>query len=303
MSKLSDFTEATPVVNDFLTDTVDADEIIIGGTCTHVFELPFIYDRVVKSARVIYKQGLEVKLTVDVKQSMIQIKGTSTNIYVFLPVVYTELFDKTLLDAYCQLEIITKDNKKLYDEPHKLRVLAPLTDSEKPVGIIDDVKVNGESVVFGGVAYINVPENMSDLVNDVGYISKVKTINGQSIEGEGNIEIKEVFVKDFSDITLLEVSPVEFIELIRNHYHLIDAESLIVPTELFDCDEASITIRLNGTNYVIRLSRNNPTNMTGTLVMAVDQSIYELVIGLLYVEGELKAIIRCASIYQEGAIK
>jgi len=297
MSKLSKFTEATPTVNDFLEDTVDTDEIVIGGTCTHIFELPFIYDQVVKSARVIYKQGLEVKLTVEVKDSMVQIKGTRSVIYVYLPKIYTLLFDKTILDAYCQLEIVTKDNSTLYDEPHKIKVLAPLTDSEKPVGVIDDVKVNGESVVFGGVAYINVPENVSDLNNDAGYINTVKTINGQSIVGTGNIEIKEVFVKDFSDITLFEISPAEFIELIRNHYHLIDAESLIIPTELFDSDEASITIRLNGTNYVIRLTRNNPNNMTGILVMSVDQSIYELIIGLLQVDGELKAIIRCASIY------
>ena len=35
----------------------------------------------------------------------------------------------------------------------------------------------------------DVPTNLSDLVNDSGYINQIKTINGETLSGDGNIEI------------------------------------------------------------------------------------------------------------------
>ena len=35
----------------------------------------------------------------------------------------------------------------------------------------------------------DIPTNLSDLVNDSGYINQIKTINGETLSGDGNIEI------------------------------------------------------------------------------------------------------------------
>ena len=68
-------------------------------------------------------------------------------------------------------------------------------ETEKPdfSGLVKDVKVNGESIVIGDVADIAVPTKTSQLQNDSGFLTqhqKLKTINGQSLVGSGNIEIQ-----------------------------------------------------------------------------------------------------------------
>lgn len=85
------------------------------------------------------------------------------------------------------------------------------------VGSISDVKVNGTSVVSGGVANVSVPTNNNQLINGAGYITSsaltgyatenyvdtglsgkqatlvsgtnIKTVNNQSLLGSGNITI------------------------------------------------------------------------------------------------------------------
>lgn len=86
-------------------------------------------------------------------------------------------------------------------------------------GNVDDVKVNGTSVVTNKVANISVPTKTSDITNDSGFITNsyhdstkqdtlvsgtnIKTINNQSVLGSGNIEIQASgSLNDLSDVDI-----------------------------------------------------------------------------------------------------
>ena len=126
MTKLDFFEESTPNDWRFVRHTDDIDDIVIGADCSHVFELPFVYEEVVADARAIYAQGLETLFVVPVTQDMVEELGGRSAIRIRLPASLTEAFDANLLDAYCQLEITTLDGETHYDKMRKLRVLKPL---------------------------------------------------------------------------------------------------------------------------------------------------------------------------------
>ena len=313
MSRLTDFTETKLTDSNFLIDTVDTDEIVIGGTCTHTFELPFIYLDVVKSARVTYKQNLEVVLSLEIKDSMVHIVGSRSVIYVYLPKIYTELFDASILDTFCQLEIITKDNEILYDDPHKIKVIKPLSSKGGNKAAVSDVLVNGESVVLDGKAFIAVPSKVSELENDAEYITEayhdaskqdklisaenIKTINGESILGNGNLVIHDIAVKVYPDTTLCEISAEAFEGLAHDHYLIFEEENFNLPGNFFDFDDVYINVSILDTIYRIRLFKNNEYSASGTLVIHNNEMIYELLFGILNVNNSFKLAIRCANIY------
>ena len=66
----------------------------------------------------------------------------------------------------------------------------------------------------------DVPTNLSDLVNDSGYINQIKTINGETLSGDGNIEI------------LGEVTQAELEETLKGYVKKDDAAKKSVWEEL-----------------------------------------------------------------------
>lgn len=129
-------------------DTPETDEIVIGGTAKHTFELPFQWDGFISSGRIYYKQGTKIVpiLQGEVFYDYIRVRpemlhtlpNGNTMICVTLDPDYTKTFRKTVLDTYCQLELITKkDLSVYYCDVKKLRVLAPLnykyTTADTPV--------------------------------------------------------------------------------------------------------------------------------------------------------------------------
>ena len=66
----------------------------------------------------------------------------------------------------------------------------------------------------------DIPTNLSDLVNDSGYINQIKTINGETLSGDGNIEI------------LGEVTQAELEETLKGYVKKDDAAKKSVWEEL-----------------------------------------------------------------------
>jgi len=103
------------------------DEIIIGGSCNHIFELPFKYSECIKAGWVIYKQGFEEKLRLQITPEMVtECKHRGSTITVKLTPEMTLKFDSTLLDTHCQLRLIDNNSQVLYDKPHEISVAMPL---------------------------------------------------------------------------------------------------------------------------------------------------------------------------------
>lgn len=129
MSKLDNFIPTNGVNNktDFLSID-DTDEIIRGASCTHVFRLPFSFNNVAVYglSKIIYKQRLEVILVKDITEDMVFTMGDKTVVKVELSPLDTLRFYDTVMDAFCQVRICTKNNKILYDEAHKIKVITPL---------------------------------------------------------------------------------------------------------------------------------------------------------------------------------
>lgn len=131
---LENYTETTNSDNRFRCLGIDKDdEIIIGGTCTHIFILPFLYSQYVTDSKIIYKQGLNVVLEKD-PQSYILEEDTEKNVTTLtlkLSPAETALFKRNLLDAFVQMRIINTDGEVLYNRLNRLIVREPLdvTDS------------------------------------------------------------------------------------------------------------------------------------------------------------------------------
>lgn len=103
------------------------DELIIGGTCTYVFNVPFVYSSYVKQLEFNFKQGLTIILTktaADCKVTELS-DGTSSLILV-LSADETSLFKQNYLDTYVQLKILNNKNEVIYDVPSKLVIHKPL---------------------------------------------------------------------------------------------------------------------------------------------------------------------------------
>lgn len=104
------------------------DEIIIGASCKHVFEIPFSYNSIVESGVVIYSQGVDTSFAIEITEDMIAEGCDERVIIVKLPVSKTLLFseDKAGNSTKCQLKLLLKTGETSYDKPYKLKVFKPL---------------------------------------------------------------------------------------------------------------------------------------------------------------------------------
>lgn len=125
--KLDNFTETRSPNNypRYLKIDMD-DEIIIGGTTTHIFKLNFKYTGFVKDCKIIYKQGFDVILEkVPTKDQIIE-HGNKTTINLVLTPEETMLFKKVYRDTFVQIKIETVDGEVLYNDKNKLVIKQPL---------------------------------------------------------------------------------------------------------------------------------------------------------------------------------
>ena len=116
------------------------DEIIIGASCKHVFKIPFSYNSIVESGKVIYSQGIDTNFTIEITEDMIKECCDESVIVVKLPEIKTLLFseDKAGNSTKCQLKLLLKTGETSYDKPYKLKVFKPLdisTTSESATSI------------------------------------------------------------------------------------------------------------------------------------------------------------------------
>ena len=104
------------------------DEIIIGASCKHVFKIPFSYNSIVKSGKVIYSQGVNTSFAIEITEDMIEKGCDERVIIVKLPVSKTRLFseDKAGNSTKCQLKLLLKTGETSYDKPYRLKVFKPL---------------------------------------------------------------------------------------------------------------------------------------------------------------------------------
>lgn len=129
MSILDTFTETQNSNNRFRGHSSKEDEIIVGGTVTHVFILPFKYSEYVVDGKLLYKQGITTILEKDSSSFVLEEKGNKTTILtVKLSPEETSLFDRFLLDTYVQLKIYTVNQEVLYNKLNKLKVIMPISD-------------------------------------------------------------------------------------------------------------------------------------------------------------------------------
>lgn len=104
----------------------ETDEIIIGATCTHMFQIPARWEGFIQSGTVIYNQGLEFKFAKAITDDMVKEYPGFTIITVKLSPEDTKKFKYSCLDTNCQLKIVDYNNEVLFDDVRKLRVLKPL---------------------------------------------------------------------------------------------------------------------------------------------------------------------------------
>ena len=104
----------------------DTDSIIIGASCEHIFETDFRFSDYVLVGKVIYKQGLDIVLEINIEPENVKEIGRHSVITINLTPADTSLFKQTFLDTYVQLRIMTVNHEVLYDDPHKIVVNEPL---------------------------------------------------------------------------------------------------------------------------------------------------------------------------------
>ena len=133
MSILENFTETTYSYNLREPSTLDEiDEIVVGSTTTHIFEVPFKYSEVVDGLEIIYKQGFNVILVKNESNvSVEEIERPCDHrwksiITLVLPPEDTELFGRTYMDTYVQIKIYSKENETLYTNKSPIKVVFPL---------------------------------------------------------------------------------------------------------------------------------------------------------------------------------
>lgn len=109
----------------------ECDEIIIGATCTHIFNLPFNYNTFTGENKdkleIFYKQGLFVlveKHYCDV--DILVHDNNTTTITVKLCECETQSFRLCPLNTFVQMKIVDANDNILYNEPSKLIVKRPL---------------------------------------------------------------------------------------------------------------------------------------------------------------------------------
>lgn len=139
MSILSNFTETVNPNNrfQFLQDPTRY-EVIIGGDMYHTFTLPFNYKEVIKLGRVLYKQGLDTIIVVDILlDSMVKYDPLTNNSYItiHLSPMQSQKFTTTLLDTFCQLQLETVFGDIIFSDKYDVIVDDPIS---IPVNEIDN---------------------------------------------------------------------------------------------------------------------------------------------------------------------
>lgn len=106
-----------------------------------------------------------------------------------------EYVEKQIIDTTTGLPLmpITTDEQVLVGNETLKEVLAHLPGGESA---IDDVKVNGNTVVVDKVAEITVPTKVSELENDSDFVehseisNMVKSVNSVTPDTDGNVQIE-----------------------------------------------------------------------------------------------------------------
>ena len=131
---LENFTETQFSDNRPVIEEEERDGIVRGATCTHIFELPFVYnDGFAESVSVIYTQGLKKVLTknITIIPAQTEAEKSSTVTLTLSPEETLGYFEQTLLDVYVQLKVVTKAtetkaSETLFNTPIKLVIESAL---------------------------------------------------------------------------------------------------------------------------------------------------------------------------------
>lgn len=102
------------------------DEIVIGGTCMHVFVLPFVYSSVATRCKIIYNQGIETVLEKSDQDCEIIEDRFCTKLLLKLQPLETLKFKFCCLETAVQIKVVSNQNEILYTEKNSLCVKNPL---------------------------------------------------------------------------------------------------------------------------------------------------------------------------------
>lgn len=134
MSLLEEFKETHNSDNRHHSLCIDEeDEIIVGGSCTHVFILPFKYSNYVVNSKIMYKQGLFTVLEKYPSEYKLEEKSNGTTVLSLrLSPEDTKKFNRPILKTYVQMKIETANNETLYNKLNKIKVIVPVSDLREP---------------------------------------------------------------------------------------------------------------------------------------------------------------------------
>lgn len=105
----------------------DEDEIVVGGTTTHIFTLPFKYSTEISSCEITYKQGLTSILTKAGTDCTKTETATSTTLTLVLSPTETNLFKPySALDTFVQIKLKKTTGDIIYGEPNKITIKATI---------------------------------------------------------------------------------------------------------------------------------------------------------------------------------
>lgn len=106
------------------------DEIIVGGSCEHVFILHFLYSEDCNSCRVVYKQNAATIIEKTASELEIQEDPNRYKTYIAVKLTPEETikFNK-LFDAKAQLKLELKNGTVILGEINDIRVVETLEDN------------------------------------------------------------------------------------------------------------------------------------------------------------------------------
>lgn len=104
------------------------DEITVGSSCKEIFTIPLIYSHVAEGLNVIYKQGVNVILTLTENDVEIQESTETgyTTITVELSPAQTTLFKVSCLDTRVQVKFFNLDGTITYTDTQDIKVIESL---------------------------------------------------------------------------------------------------------------------------------------------------------------------------------
>ena len=116
------------------------DDIIVGGTVTHIFTFPFRLSEYANKITITYRQGLETVIEKDFYvndlPNNISIKEEyrcGSTLTLILQPEETILFSDKYLNTEVQVEIITKTGDKVYNTANRLIIRKPISEPYVPV--------------------------------------------------------------------------------------------------------------------------------------------------------------------------